>query len=444
MEIARSNGISLEWIEYLWPAPDKEVLLDKIVVVGGNELNGRVTISGAKNATLPIMAATLLAEGRFRFRNVPNLQDVRTMAKLLQMLGAEVEHSGNGVDVDTTTVNSWEAPYELVKTMRASVCVLGPLLGKQGRARVSLPGGCAWGPRPVDLHLKGMSALGADIKLEHGYIEATAPGGLKGNRIYLDKPSVGATENIMMAASCADGETVIENAAREPEITALAELLTSMGARVEERSAGVVSIIGSKNLQAIETSMIPDRIEAGTYMMAVAASRGNAWIDNCNPDNLSAVLNKLIEAGVGVKVEGRSVLIQMDGKPKAVDVTTAPYPGFPTDLQAQMMAFMSEADGASVITDTIYHDRFTHVPELRRLGADIELDANVAVVRGVDRLQGAKVMATDLRASAALVIGGLVAENTTEVSRVYHLDRGYELLEEKLRGLGADIKREKE
>ena len=418
--------------------------MDKIVVVGGNALKGRVTISGAKNATLPIMAATLLAKGKFKFHNVPNLQDVRTMARLLQMLGAKVEHSGSDVDIDTTTVESWEAPYELVKTMRASVCVLGPLLGKQGRARVSLPGGCAWGPRPVDLHLKGMAALGADIKLEHGYIEATAPRGLKGKRVYLDKPSVGATENIMMAASSAEGETVIENAAREPEITALAELLTGMGAQVVEKSAGVISIVGSKSLQATEASMIPDRIEAGTYMMAVAASRGNAWIDNCNPDNLSAVLNKLVEAGVEVNVEGKSVQIRMEGKPEAVDVTTAPYPGFPTDLQAQMMAFMCEADGASVITDTIYHDRFTHVPELRRLGADIELDANVAVVRGVERLQGAKVMATDLRASAALVIGGLVAENTTEVSRVYHLDRGYELLEEKLRGLGADISREKE
>jgi UDP-N-acetylglucosamine 1-carboxyvinyltransferase len=417
--------------------------MDKIVIQGGERLSGEVRVSGAKNATLPIMAATLLAPGVFRLANVPSLADVRTMGHVLRVLGAQVEHDDHGMTIDTTNAMYHEAPYELVKTMRASVCVLGPILARLKKARVSLPGGCAWGPRPVDFHIRAMRDLGASVEIEHGYIVAECDG-LTGADIHFDTSSVGATENAMMAATLADGTTMIENAAREPEIGALAGFLRAMGASIEGDGTGTIVIRGVPELKPADVEVIPDRIETGTFMIASAITGGDVLIRGARRDHTNAVVMKLRECGAEIDDEPEGIRVRGPIWARSVNVTTAPYPGFPTDMQAQFMALMSVADGSSVITETIYADRFSHVPELRRLGADLSLDRNVAVVTGVKHLSGAKVMATDLRASAALILAGLVAEGETEVSRVYHIDRGYEAIERKLSGLGARIKRVKE
>ncbi len=414
--------------------------MDAFRITGGHELNGTVTISGAKNATLPIMVATLLAAGKSTLRNVPDLRDVATLSKLLKVLGAKIEFRKNVMTLDMAPVDKWEAPYELVKTMRASVYVLGPLVARFGQARVSLPGGCALGPRPVDLHIKGMQALGADVEIEHGYIMAKAKR-LKGARIHFDISSVGATGNVMMAATLAQGTTRIENAAREPDIVALAGFLKKMGARITGEGTDTIEIEGKENLSPAEESIIPDRIETGTIMAAAAITGGRVKIEGCIPEQVGAFTVKLKEAGVDVEEGGDFISIKAPGRVRSVDITTAPYPGFPTDLQAQMMALLSVAEGTGIITETIFPDRFNHAPELKRMGADIKVDKNVAVVTGVKKLSGAPVMATDLRASAALVIAGLVAEGETKISRVYHIDRGYELFEKKLSGLGAQIER---
>jgi UDP-N-acetylglucosamine 1-carboxyvinyltransferase len=417
--------------------------MDKIVVTGGARLSGEVEIGGSKNAALPIMAATLLIPGTFKLMNVPSLVDVRTMGHVLRVLGCQVTHHDHSLTVDTTNCRYHEAPYELVKTMRASVCVLGPVLARQKRARVSLPGGCAWGPRPVDFHIRAMKALGADVEIEHGYIVAEAER-LKGAVIHFDTPSVGATENAMMAAVLAEGTTTIENAAREPEVTALAAFLNAMGAKISGKGSGTMTIEGVDELRAVEHRIIPDRIEAGTFMAASAITGGDVLLKGVIREHCTAVISKLVEAGVEIADEAGGLRVRGPVRAHSVNVTTAPYPGFATDMQAQMMALMCVADGTSVITETIYADRFSHVPELRRLGADISLDHNVAVVTGLGKLSGAKVMATDLRASAALILAGLVAEGETDVSRVYHIDRGYEKIERKLAQLGATIRRESE
>jgi len=414
--------------------------MDKIVVRGGAQLKGEVEIGGAKNAALPIMAATLLAPGVHTLRNVPSLVDVRTMGHVLRVLGCQVTHHDHSLTIDTSNCSYHEAPYELVKTMRASVCVLGPLLARHQSARVSLPGGCAWGPRPVDFHIRAMEALGATVDIEHGYIVAKADR-LRGSVIHFDTSSVGATENAMMAAVLAEGTTVIENAAREPEITALADFLISIGAKMEGAGTATITIEGVTDLRAVEHRVIPDRIEAGTFMVASAITGGDVLMKGVVREHCSAVVSKLEAAGTEIVDEPGGLRVRGPVWARAINVTTAPYPGFATDMQAQMMALMTVADGTSVITETIYVDRFSHVPELRRLGADISLDHNIAVVTGVKKLSGAKVMATDLRASAALILAGLVAEGETEVSRVYHIDRGYEKIEEKLAGLGASIQR---
>ncbi len=417
--------------------------MDKIVIVGGKPLRGRIPVYGAKNAVLPIMAATLLASGKYEIDAVPVLRDVRTMAHLLRIIGAQVVQDGHKLTIDTQHCSFLEAPYELVKTMRASIYVLGPLVARFGRARVSLPGGCAWGPRPVDFHIKGMQKLGAEIDLDRGYIVARAEK-LRGSTITLDIPSVGATGNILMAATLAEGRTVIENAAREPEITALAQFLVQMGAEIEGIGTDRLVIHGVDELRPTDFRVIPDRIEAGTFLLAGAITGGDVTVTNVVPEHLRAVLTKLEDAGVEL-VEGKDwIQIRAPERVKPVDVTTAVYPGFPTDMQAQWMALMSVADGSSVITDTIFLDRFTHVAELQRLGARIRMEGNSAHVTGVEKLQGAPVMSTDLRASACLILAGLAAEGRTDVSRVYHIDRGYERIEERLKLLGADIWREEE
>ncbi len=417
--------------------------MDKIVVIGGNALRGEVEISGAKNAVLPIMAAALLASGVYRIRRVPILRDVRTMSHLLRIIGARVDREGHELRIDTTHCSFYEAPYELVKTMRASIYVLGPLVARFGYARVSLPGGCAWGPRPVDFHIKGIQKLGAEVSLERGYIVARAKR-LRGTTITFDIPSVGATGNLMMAATLAEGTTVIENAAREPEIASLAEFLTRMGAQIEGIGTDRLVIHGVEELHPTDYDVIPDRIEAGTFLIAGAITQGEVTVKRVVPEHIRSLLTKLTDAGVEVGEGEDWVRVRCDRRVKAVDVTTAVYPGFPTDMQAQWMALMSVADGTSVIVDTIFLDRFTHVAELKRLGADIRMDGNSAHVVGVEKLQGAPVMSTDLRASACLILAGLVAEGRTDVSRVYHIDRGYERIEEKLRALGAEIWREQE
>ncbi|MDI6808766.1 MAG: UDP-N-acetylglucosamine 1-carboxyvinyltransferase [Candidatus Eisenbacteria bacterium] len=417
--------------------------MQKIVIRGGNKLKGTVEISGAKNAVLPMMAASLLTPGKFLLRNVPRLKDVDTMAKVLGVLGATVEMDGNEMRINTTACSSHEAPYELVKTMRASVYVLGPLLARFGKARVSLPGGCAWGPRPVDLHIKGMKELGAKIRIVHGYIEGEVTK-LKGKRIRFSTPSVGATGNVVMAAATAAGTTVIENAAREPEIAALADFLNVMGARISGHGTETITIDGVDSLGPAEFTVIPDRIEAGTFLVTGAVTGGTVRLKKCNASHLTSVLAKLEEAGTKVLAEKDELVVSSAPRPRPIEIGTAPYPGFPTDMQAQMMALLSVAGGTSVITDNIYFDRFTHVAELRRLGADIALEGNAAKIRGVEKLSGAPVMATDLRASAALIIAGLIAEGETHISRVYHIDRGYEKIEQKLMSLGADIRREEE
>jgi UDP-N-acetylglucosamine 1-carboxyvinyltransferase len=418
--------------------------MDEIWVQGGRRLTGRVAASGSKNATLPVLAATLLAPGVYRLTNVPNLKDIGTMLEMLTRFGVTSRRTGpQELSIDTRNQRNAEAPYELVKTMRASIYVLGPLLARYGEARVSLPGGCAWGPRPVDLHIRGMEMLGAEVDIQHGYIVARAPNGLRGANIAFDISSVGATGNILMAASTAAGRTIIENAAYEPEIEALARFLVAMGAEIEGIGTARLTVTGSRELRPCEAEMIPDRIEVGTILAAGAITGGDVEVTGVEPAHLGAVLSKFEAAGASLEISDRSVRLRAPERPEAVSVTTAPFPGFPTDMQAQFMALLSVGRGASTIVDTIYHDRFTHVPELQRLGADIRVEGNTAFVQGVEGLSGAPVMATDLRASAALILAGLVAGGETRVSRVYHLDRGYERMEEKLSALGATIRRVK-
>lgn len=417
--------------------------MQKILVTGGTPLDGEVRISGAKNAVLPILCATLLADGPVRIANVPYLHDVVTTAKLLRELGAGVEHDRDAgvITVDPRSVHSHVAPYELVKTMRASVLVLGPLLARHGAAEVSLPGGCAIGSRPVDQHIKGMQALGAEITVEHGFINARAER-LRGGRVVFDMVSVGATENVLMAAVLADGTSVLENAAMEPEIVDLADCLTAMGARIEGAGSNRIVVHGVERLHGGEHAVVADRIETGTFLVAAAMTGGRVVCTHARPETLDAVIDKLTEAGAEITVEGDRIVLDMRGRrPKAVDITTAPHPGFPTDMQAQFMALNSVADGAAIISETIFENRFMHVQELLRLGADIRIDGHTAIVRGRERLSGAPVMATDLRASACLILAGLVAEGETLIDRIYHLDRGYERIEQKLSGLGATIRR---
>jgi UDP-N-acetylglucosamine 1-carboxyvinyltransferase len=414
--------------------------MDALVIKGGRKLSGRVEISGAKNAALPLMAATLLAPGVHTLRNVPLLSDTRTMARVLEILGARVEFRGHACKIDTSTLTSVEAPYDLVRTMRASIYVLGPLLARFGAARVSLPGGCAWGPRPVNLHLEGLNAMNAGLEIEHGYIVGKKVK-LKGMNYTFEVVSVGATAQLMMAATLAQGTTVLENVAIEPDITELGQDLVNCGASIEGLGTRRLVIHGVRELRPLDTTIIPDRIEAATFLGAAAITRGSITLERCDSGHIAAVSHKLEECGCNILPGNREITISGPARPGAIEVTTEPYPGFPTDMQAQMMALCSIADGRSTITDTIYQDRFTHVPELARLGCDIKLEGNTAVVTGVERLQGAPVMATDIRASAALVLAALAAEGETTISRIYHLDRGYEALDQKLTRLGADVKR---
>lgn len=414
--------------------------MDKIVVEGGRRLTGTVTISGAKNAALPILVSSLLVDGTNTYLNVPNLKDIASTIELLSIMGAKTEFNGQKVRVDTTGMCCYEAPYDVVRKMRASILVLGPLLARLKKARVSLPGGCAIGARPINLHLKGLNSLGANIELKHGYVEATADR-LKGAEIYFDVVTVTGTENLMMAAVMAEGVTVLRNAAREPEVVALADALNLMGADIKGAGTSEMTIRGVDQLSPAEITIIPDRIEAGTFMAAAALTRGDITIDHCIPEHLEAVIHKLRLAGVTIIVEGSKVRIQGPEVISSIDLKTLPYPGFPTDMQAQFMVMMSVGKGLSMISETIFENRFIHVSELRRMGADITISGNTALVKGMPALSGAPVMATDLRASASLILAGLVAEGITEVHRVYHLDRGYEALEQKFAGLGAAIKR---
>ena len=416
--------------------------MDKIVIEGNKPLSGSVEVSGAKNAVLPIMTAALIPVGKSKIYRVPELKDTRTMIRLLEIIGAKVSLNENIIEIDSTTVNNPEAPYDLVKTMRASFYVLGPLMARFGRVKVSLPGGCAWGPRPVDFHLKGLEKLGAKLTLKDGYILAETDQ-LKGNEISFEFPSVGATGNLAMAAVTAKGTTILHNAAREPEIVQLCEFLNKMGARISGIGTTTIVIDGVNDLHAADIEVISDRIEAGTFLIA-GALLGKITVNRVELRHLDAVLGKLKEAGCKIIVGNASVTVTPPDKLKPVDMTTAVYPGFPTDLQAQWVALMSLAAGSSMITDTVYHDRFSHIPELSRLGANIRVDKNTAFVRGVDSLTGAPVMSTDIRASASLIIAGLAASGKTQVSRVYHIDRGYEHIEEKFRVLGAQISRETE
>lgn len=401
---------------------------------------GQIPISGAKNAALPLFAAALLVEDWVSLQNVPAQADIRTISRLLRLMGVKIEGERGAVRLNASGVHSCEAPYELVKTMRASVLVLGPLVAKWRKARVSLPGGCAIGARPINLHLKGLEALGAKVELKHGYVEAEADR-LQGAKIYFDISTVTGTENIMMAAALAEGRTVLENSACEPEVVELAHVLNKMGARIQGAGTDVIVIDGVEELHSAEHTIMPDRIEAGTLMIAAGITQGNVKLLNCNLNHMEAIVAKLREAGLEIFPEGDGVKVIGPVNIKAVDTKTLPYPGFPTDMQAQMMALMCRANGLSVITETVFENRFVHVSELQRMGADIRLEGNNAIVRGLPNLTGAPVMATDLRASASLVLAGLAADGTTEVSRIYHLDRGYEKLDDKLTKLGAKIKR---
>ena len=415
--------------------------MDKLRITGGRPLAGEVRVSGAKNAALPIMAAALLSERPLLLENVPRLMDVRTMGRILALMGVEVGTQTDGhLALHAAQIRDPVAGYELVKTMRASVLVLGPLLARCGRARVSLPGGCGIGARPVDQHVKGLQAMGAAIAIEHGYMDATTRG-LKGAHIVMDMVTVTGTENLMLAATLAEGTTVLENAAREPEVVDLAACLSRMGAKIQGAGTGTIRIEGVRALSGATHPVIPDRIETGTYLSAVAAAGGKVRLTGAAPDTLGATLEKLREAGARISVAGATVQIEMAERPRAVSLTTAPYPGLATDMQAQFMAMDCVARGAASITETIFENRFMHALELQRLGADITIRDNTAVVQGVERLQGANVMATDLRASASLVVAGLVAQGETVIDRIYHLDRGYEALEHKLSGIGAKIAR---
>lgn len=415
--------------------------MDTIEIKGGIPLHGEVRISGAKNAALPILTSALLVEGCCEFHNVPRLKDIDSILLLLEDLGCHVEREGSRVRIDASGLSRTEAAYDLVRKMRASILVLGPLVARLGRARVSLPGGCAIGARPVDLHLKGLEAMGARIRLDHGYVEAEA-GRLRGADICFDMPTVGGTENLMMAASLADGETILRNAAREPEIVALADVLNAMGASVEGAGTSKIVIQGVPSLKPVTATIIPDRIEAGTFLVAAALTAGDVTVRDCNPDHFRAVINKLRATGATVETGPDWARVYRSGPIQSTDITTQPYPGFPTDMQAQFMVLLSMAEGTSVISETIFENRFIHVSELQRMGAAISLHAgNTAKVRGVRELSGAPVMASDLRASASLILAGLVATHTTVVHRVYHLDRGYESIEEKFSQLGGRIRR---
>ena len=416
--------------------------MQKIAIQGGIPLSGEVRISGAKNAVLPILCATLLTDGDVEIGNVPNLHDVKTTLRLLAELGVGVTMDDDfTLHIDSSQLTSHVAPYELVKTMRASVLVLGPLLAKHGAAEVSLPGGCAIGSRPVDLHLKGLRALGADISVENGYIKASAPR-LRGAHHVFEFASVGATENVLMAATLAEGRTVLENAAREPEIVDLADCLNALGARVTGAGTGRIEIEGVERLHGGRHRVLPDRIETGTFLVAAAMTGGSIVVTGARPNSMVAVLDKLVEAGATIECDRDRIALDMGGRrPTAVDIATAPHPGFPTDMQAQFMAMDCIAEGVGTVTETIFENRFMHVQELQRLGADIRIEGHTAVVHGVERLGGAPVMATDLRASASLILAGLVAEGETTIDRIYHLDRGYERIEAKLSALGARIKR---
>ena len=417
--------------------------MEKIIIEGGVKLNGTVKISGAKNAALPILLSSILTDKENKINNVPNLKDVDTTCQLLKGAGVKVERSENGqVIVDASRINNTEASYDLVRTMRASVMVLGPLLARLGKAKVSLPGGCAIGARPINLHLKGFEALGANIKLEHGYVVAEAKR-LKGNRIYFDIVTVTGTENIMMAGVLAEGKTIIENAAKEPEVVNLANTLNSMGASIKGAGTDIIEINGVSRLNGGEHTVIPDRIETGTFMIAAAITGGDVEIVNCIPEYIEPVIVKLTEAGVKIDTGKDFIRVKANGKIKSVDIKTSPYPAFPTDMQAQFMSLMSISEGMSVITETVFENRFMHVAELRRMGANIKVEGNTAVIKGVPKLSAAPLMATDLRASASLILAGLAAEGETVVSRVYHLDRGYEAIEKKLSALGAKIRRVK-
>jgi UDP-N-acetylglucosamine 1-carboxyvinyltransferase len=413
--------------------------MDSIIINGGKELKGSVSASGAKNAVLPMMVASLLADGKTTLTNVPKLRDTITMASLVEITGAEIKLDFPKMTIDSTGVNNPEAPYELVKTMRASFYILGPILARFGKAKVSLPGGCAWGPRPVDFHLKALKKMGVSIRLEGGYVLAEVSK-LRGTNIRFDFPSVGATGNVLMAAVTAQGITTIENAAMEPEIVQLSEMLKLMGADIEGIGTSYLTIHGVKELKPVSISIIPDRIEIGTFLIA-GALLGEISVCDTIPSHLTALIEKLKMAGAQIDVSGSEITISTSGNLSPVDLTTAVYPGFPTDLQAQWIACMAVSKGSSVITDTVYHDRFSHVPELNRLGANIKIEHNSAFVRGVNSLKGAPVMSTDIRASASLILGGLVADGKTTISRVYHIDRGYEHIVNKFQSLGADIKR---
>ncbi len=416
--------------------------MDKLIIHGGNPLRGDIPISGAKNAALPILSATLLTDQCVTIGNVPHLHDITTTIELLGLMGAQITVDERmRIEIDNSNITNFFAPYKLVKTMRASILVLGPLLARYGKADVSLPGGCAIGSRPVNLHLQGLTAMGADIVVEGGYIRATADR-LKGAHLSLDIITVTGTENLMMAATLADGITVIENAAREPEVTDLANCLNQMGAKVSGAGTDRIEIEGVEELHGTNYDILPDRIETGTYLVAAAMTGGSIRLRNTQPKLLEAVLAKLTEAGAKLEIEDNAISLSMNGKkPKAVDIHTSPFPGFPTDMQAQFSAMNSIATGSGIITETVFENRFMHVHELQRMGADLKLEGNTTITEGVEFLTGAPVMATDLRASASLVLAGLVAQGKTVVERIYHIDRGYEMIEEKLSQLGADIRR---
>ncbi|MDP2644117.1 MAG: UDP-N-acetylglucosamine 1-carboxyvinyltransferase [Desulfobacterales bacterium] len=416
--------------------------MDRILIEGGHRLKGDVKISGAKNAALPILVSSLLTDGWNTYANVPDLQDVHSILHLLTTLGARVETEPGLVRINAGGLCNSEAPYELVRKMRASILVLGPLLARLKKARVSLPGGCAIGARPINLHLKGLACLGAAIELKHGYVEASADT-LKGCDIYLDTPTVTGTENIIMAAVLAEGRTILRNAAREPEVESFIDVLNLMGAQIQGGGTSVISIEGVTCLHPVSTRIISDRIEAGTFMVAAAMTRGDIRLLDSQPQHLEALIQKLTLAGAHFKLDDQTVRVTGSDRITSVDIRTLPFPGFPTDMQAQFTALMSVAQGLSIVSETVFENRFIHVEELKRMGADIQLSGNAAIIKGVAELSGAPVMATDLRASASLILAGLVAKGKTEVHRVYHLDRGYEGLEEKFRGLGAAIKRVK-
>lgn len=416
--------------------------VEKFIVRGGQRLSGNIRVSGAKNAVLPIITACLLAPQKTILHEAPNLTDVSNALLVMEKLGANISYSEDGISIEAKEIKSCEAPYEYVRKMRASFLVMGPLLAREGLAKISLPGGCAIGTRPIDLHLKGFAALGAEIECGHGYVEARAKK-LRGAKIYLDFPSVGATENIMMAAVLAEGTTLIENAAEEPEIVDLANLLNKMGGKLRGAGTNIIKIEGVSELRGVEHTVIPDRIEAGTYMVMAALTQGDVLVQNVIIDHLKPVVAKLIEAGVQIAEEGDGIRVRGPEQLKPVDIKTLPYPGFPTDMQAQIMAMLTMAKGTSIISETVFENRFMHVNELKRMGADIKIEDRTAIVQGVEHLTGAQVKATDLRAGAALIIAGMVAKGETEIGNIHHIDRGYENIVEKLQGIGVDITRHK-